>query len=184
MRVRINLVRIDRVTDARRRSGAGTGLPPGNNIIEAGQYSSRRRATTSRRSPAGVTGWLEMIVRSGPYAAAIRRTVGGRGRGQTRADGKADRPAPLRHGPRRRDQCNKVPGIGAVSAHASYSVEPAVLSNNAQVLCFGERVVGLEVAPARPRVAGLRLRSGFASAAKVAAISEYEHGRRGAEQNA
>ena len=41
---------------------------------------------------------------------------------------------------------NKVHGIRAVTAHDSFSVERSVLSNNAQVLCFGQRVVGLELA--------------------------------------
>jgi ribose 5-phosphate isomerase B len=41
---------------------------------------------------------------------------------------------------------NKVRGIRAVTAHDSYSVERSVLSNNAQVLCMGQRVVGLELA--------------------------------------
>ncbi|AMM21582.1 ribose-5-phosphate isomerase [Frondihabitans sp. PAMC 28766] len=41
---------------------------------------------------------------------------------------------------------NKVPGIRAVTAHDSYSVERSILSNDAQVLCQGQRVVGLEVA--------------------------------------
>ena len=41
---------------------------------------------------------------------------------------------------------NKVPGIRAVTAHDSFSVERSVLSNNAQVLCFGQRVIGLELA--------------------------------------
>ena len=41
---------------------------------------------------------------------------------------------------------NKVPGIRAVTAHDSYSVERGVLSNNAQVLTFGQRVVGIELA--------------------------------------
>ncbi|MCH6469802.1 ribose-5-phosphate isomerase [Sinomonas terrae] len=41
---------------------------------------------------------------------------------------------------------NKVAGIRAVTAHDSFSVERAVLSNNAQVLCMGQRVVGLELA--------------------------------------
>ncbi|MFL0410404.1 ribose-5-phosphate isomerase [Microbacterium paludicola] len=41
---------------------------------------------------------------------------------------------------------NKVTGIRAVTAHDSYSVERSVLSNNAQVLCMGQRVVGLELA--------------------------------------
>jgi ribose 5-phosphate isomerase B len=41
---------------------------------------------------------------------------------------------------------NKVKGIRAVTAHDSYSVERSILSNDAQVLCQGQRVVGLEVA--------------------------------------
>lgn len=41
---------------------------------------------------------------------------------------------------------NKVAGIRAVTAHDSYSVERSVLSNNAQVLTFGQRVVGIELA--------------------------------------
>ncbi|MCS0500754.1 ribose-5-phosphate isomerase, partial [Protaetiibacter mangrovi] len=41
---------------------------------------------------------------------------------------------------------NKVPGIRAVTAHDSFSVERAVLSNDAQVLTMGQRVIGLELA--------------------------------------
>ncbi|KFZ10927.1 hypothetical protein V501_04973 [Pseudogymnoascus sp. VKM F-4519 (FW-2642)] len=41
---------------------------------------------------------------------------------------------------------NKVPGIRAVTAHDSFSVERGVLSNNAQVLCLGQRVIGVELA--------------------------------------
>lgn len=41
---------------------------------------------------------------------------------------------------------NKVKGIRAVTAHDSYSVERAILSNDAQVLCMGQRVIGLELA--------------------------------------
>jgi len=70
---------------------------------------------------------------------------------------------------------NKVPGIRAVTAHDSYSVERAVLSNNAQVLCFGQRVVGLELAR---RLAREWLTYEFdetsASAEKVAVIGKYE----------
>jgi ribose 5-phosphate isomerase B len=70
---------------------------------------------------------------------------------------------------------NKVPGIRAVTAHDSYSVERSVLSNNAQVLCFGQRVIGLELAR---RLAGDWLGYEFdpksASAEKVAAIGGYE----------
>jgi len=39
---------------------------------------------------------------------------------------------------------NKVNGVRAVTAHDSFSVERPVLSNNAQVLCMGQRVVGIE----------------------------------------
>ena len=70
---------------------------------------------------------------------------------------------------------NKVPGIRAVTAHDSFSVERAVLSNDAQVLCMGERVVGLEVAKRLAREwVGYRFDPGSASASKVAAIGEYE----------
>jgi ribose 5-phosphate isomerase B len=41
---------------------------------------------------------------------------------------------------------NKVTGIRAVTAHDSFSVERAILSNDAQVLCLGQRVIGLELA--------------------------------------
>ena len=69
----------------------------------------------------------------------------------------------------------KVPGIRAVTAHDSFSVERSVLSNNAQVLCFGQRVVGIELAR---RLAsewlGYHFDPASASAAKVDAITEYE----------
>lgn len=70
---------------------------------------------------------------------------------------------------------NKVSGIRAVTAHDSFSVERAVLSNNAQVLCFGQRVVGIELAR---RLAKEWLTYSFdegsASAEKVAIMDKYE----------
>ena len=70
---------------------------------------------------------------------------------------------------------NKVSGIRAVTAHDSYSVERSVLSNDAQVLCFGERVVGLELARKLAREwLEHRFDPASSSAAKVAAITEYE----------
>jgi ribose 5-phosphate isomerase B len=70
---------------------------------------------------------------------------------------------------------NKVPGIRAVTAHDGFSVERSVLSNNAQVLCFGQRVIGLELAR---RLAREWLTYEFdpqsPSAGKVEAIDEYE----------
>ena len=41
---------------------------------------------------------------------------------------------------------NKVPGIRACTAHDSFSVERLIMSNDAQVLCLGQRVIGLELA--------------------------------------
>jgi ribose 5-phosphate isomerase B len=70
---------------------------------------------------------------------------------------------------------NKVPGVRAVTAHDSFSVERAILSNDAQVLCLGQRVVGIELA--RRLVSewlDYRFDPSSASAAKVAAIGEYE----------
>jgi ribose 5-phosphate isomerase B len=70
---------------------------------------------------------------------------------------------------------NKVAGIRAVTAHDSLSVERSVLSNNAQVLTFGQRIIGLELAR---RLAREWLTYSFdqdsASAAKVAVLSRYE----------
>lgn len=72
---------------------------------------------------------------------------------------------------------NTVMGIRAVTAHDSYSVERSVLSNDAQVLCMGQRVIGLALAR---RLAREWLTYTFdtnsASAHRVAAISSYERG--------
>lgn len=70
---------------------------------------------------------------------------------------------------------NKVAGIRAVTAHDSYSVERSVLSNNAQVLCMGQRVIGLELARRLAKEwLGYVFDPSSASAAKVDAISGYE----------
>lgn len=70
---------------------------------------------------------------------------------------------------------NKVPGVRAVTAHDSYSVERSVLSNDAQVLCVGERVIGLELARRLVREwVGHRFDPTSASAEKVAAIRGYD----------
>ncbi|MGN8160049.1 ribose-5-phosphate isomerase [Salinisphaera sp. RV14] len=70
---------------------------------------------------------------------------------------------------------NKVPGIRAVTAHDGYSVERGVLSNNAQVLCFGERVIGLELARKLAREwLTYRFDENSSSAKKVAVIKQYE----------
>lgn len=70
---------------------------------------------------------------------------------------------------------NKVDGIRAVTAHDSFSVERSVLSNDAQVLCMGQRVIGIELAR---RLAAEWLTYTFdptsASAEKVQEICAYE----------
>lgn len=71
---------------------------------------------------------------------------------------------------------NKVKGVRAVTAHDSFSVERAVLSNNAQILCMGQRVIGLELARRLAREwLGYTFDDGSASSDKVAAICGYEN---------
>jgi ribose 5-phosphate isomerase B len=70
---------------------------------------------------------------------------------------------------------NKVAGIRAVTAHESFSVERSVLSNDAQVLCMGQRVVGIEQARRNVREwLTYRFDASSASAEKVATIGQYE----------
>lgn len=70
---------------------------------------------------------------------------------------------------------NKVEGVRAASAHDSFSVERSVLSNNAQVLTFGQRVVGLELARRLAREwLSYEFDASSASAGKVALIEQYE----------
>ncbi len=70
---------------------------------------------------------------------------------------------------------NKVQGVRAVSAHDSYSVERAILSNDAQVLSMGARVIGIELAR---KLLKEWLQYSFdpssASAQKIALITAYE----------
>lgn len=78
---------------------------------------------------------------------------------------------------------NKVPGIRAVTAHDSYSVERSVLSNNAQVLCFGQRVVGVELARRLAREwLDYHFDQNSGSAAKVKVLTSYEAGNDPADQ--
>lgn len=70
---------------------------------------------------------------------------------------------------------NKVPGIRAVTAHDSFSVERSVLSNDAQVLCLGQRVIGLELARRLAREwLGYEFDTASASAQKVAVLATYD----------
>jgi ribose 5-phosphate isomerase B len=73
---------------------------------------------------------------------------------------------------------NKVEGIRAATAHDSFSVERSIMSNNCQVLCMGQRVIGIELAR---RLASEWLEYEFdpntASRGKVATIDEYDAAR-------
>lgn len=70
---------------------------------------------------------------------------------------------------------NKVKGIRAVTAHNSFSVERSVLSNDAQVLCMGQRVIGIELARRLAKEwLGYEFDTSSASAEKVAAIGTYD----------
>lgn len=70
---------------------------------------------------------------------------------------------------------NKVKGIRAATAHDSYSVERSVLSNNCQILCMGQRVVGIELARRLVKEwLGYEFDTSSASAEKVAAIETYD----------
>lgn len=70
---------------------------------------------------------------------------------------------------------NKVSGIRAVTAHDSFSVERSVRSNDAQVLCLGQRVIGVELARRLVHEwLGYTFDPASASADKVRAICGYD----------
>lgn len=70
---------------------------------------------------------------------------------------------------------NKVKGIRAVTAHDSFSVERSVLSNDAQVLCMGQRVVGIELARRMAKEwLDYRFDTSSASNEKVQVMRDYE----------
>ncbi len=70
---------------------------------------------------------------------------------------------------------NKVPGIRAALTHDTYSATRAALSNNAQIITMGSRVIGVELAK---DIAGAFLRETFdekgRSADNVRAINEVD----------
>jgi RpiB/LacA/LacB family sugar-phosphate isomerase len=70
---------------------------------------------------------------------------------------------------------NKIPGIRAALCHDTYSAERAALSNNAQIITMGSRVIGTEVAKT---IADAFLAQTFdekgRSAGNVAAINEVD----------
>lgn len=70
---------------------------------------------------------------------------------------------------------NKVRGVRAVTAHDAYSVARSVLSNNAQVLALGARVIGPELAKTLvDEWLGLTFDPRSASSAKVELIEQMD----------
>ncbi|GAA4551285.1 MULTISPECIES: RpiB/LacA/LacB family sugar-phosphate isomerase [Amycolatopsis] len=70
---------------------------------------------------------------------------------------------------------NKVPGVRATVAHDSYSAERSIKSNDCQVITFGARAIGPELAKKIvTEWVGYRFDPGSPSASKVAHITEYE----------
>lgn len=70
---------------------------------------------------------------------------------------------------------NKVPGIRAAVCHDCYSAERARKSNNAQIMCMGARVIGIELAK---QLADIWLTCDFAgghSLPKVDRINYYDN---------
>ncbi|MFJ6380087.1 RpiB/LacA/LacB family sugar-phosphate isomerase [Kitasatospora sp. NPDC092039] len=96
--------------------------------------------------------------------------------GQLVAHGAADRALLICHtGLGMAIAANKVRGVRAVTAHDPYSVEHAVLFNNAQVLCLGQAIVDLGTAVGLVRTwLGLRFDPGASAALRIAAITAYE----------
>lgn len=92
------------------------------------------------------------------------------------ADGKADRGLFVcGTGMGMAMSANKVRGIRACTAHDSFSVERLILSNNAQVLCLGQRVIGIELARRLAKEwLGYTFDEKSASAPKVAALEAYD----------
>lgn len=69
---------------------------------------------------------------------------------------------------------NKVPGIRAAVCHDPFSTERSRKSNNAQIMCMGERVIGVELAKTLVDIWLKCDFSGGGSTPKVERIMEYE----------
>ena len=73
---------------------------------------------------------------------------------------------------------NKVPGIRAAQAHDTYSAGRARMSNDAQIVTIGARVVGAELAKTIVDTFLAADFQGARSADKIARITAYEAGAR------
>ena len=80
---------------------------------------------------------------------------------------------------------NKVPGVRAAVCHDPFSAERSRKSNNAQIMCLGERVIGVELAK---YLVDIWLTCDFAGGGSVPKVDrinrlEQEHIRRHQEQS-
>ena len=73
---------------------------------------------------------------------------------------------------------NKVPGIRAAVCHDPFSTERSRKSNNAQIMCMGERVIGVELAKYLVDIWLECEFSGGGCAPKVDRITQYENSLR------
>ncbi|MGW3185972.1 RpiB/LacA/LacB family sugar-phosphate isomerase [Kitasatospora sp. NPDC001119] len=96
--------------------------------------------------------------------------------GQLVATGAADRALLICHtGLGMALAANKVRGVRAVTAHDPYSIEHAVLFNDAQVLCLGQALIGADTAAGLVRQwLALRFDPGSKATARIAAITAFE----------
>jgi len=69
---------------------------------------------------------------------------------------------------------NKVPGVRAAVCHDPFSAERARKSNDAQIMCMGERIIGVELAKYLVDIWLACEFAGGGSGAKVARIKELE----------
>lgn len=70
---------------------------------------------------------------------------------------------------------NKIPGVRAAVCHDSFSAQRSRKSNDAQIICFGERIIGIELAKNLLDIWLDSEFSGGGSTPKVERISYYEH---------
>ncbi len=70
---------------------------------------------------------------------------------------------------------NKIPGIRAAQVHDSYSAERAQLSNNAQIITFGAKVIGIEAAKKLTKEYLSNTFVAGSSSIKLKKISDKEH---------
>jgi len=70
---------------------------------------------------------------------------------------------------------NKVPGVRAAVCHDSFSAQRSRKSNDAQIMCLGERIIGVELAKNLLDIWLDSEFSGGGSTSKVDRINQYEH---------